>query len=288
MLFFGGHRPGNGKNEAPLIEYIKYVEGKNIESSPEDGEVVMLLSGAVVLSSELYPSLSLEEGSFVFLPPGSYYRMEFTRDSSLLLFHVGRELSGGGHLPLHELYEDMDKGGVNVNMPTNLAPLKMKLPLQEYARSLVVYLDKGMDYPEVFDLKMEEFFLLLRLYYTRREVTSLFAPVLSPDVRFTYFVLRNYLTVKTVKELAEKAHLSLSSFDKEFRQVFGMPPYRWMKERRSARLLHEITHSMKSLKEISEDCGFTSASQMNDYCKKEFGVPPGQLREQYYNRGGMQ
>ena len=52
-----------------------------------------------------------------------------------------------------------------------------------------------------------------------------------------------------------------------------------MKQKKAEHLFNQIRYNEKSFKEICEECGFSSTSQMNDFCKREWGIPPGKIRE---------
>ena len=102
--------------------------------------------------------------------------------------------------------------------------------------------------------------------------------LLSKDARFHEFVLRHYRKVKTVREFAELCNSSVSNFEKRFNKAFGMPPHKWMQQKRVNQLYHEISATDKPLSQIAKEQRFLSLSQFNDFCKKHFGYPPGKMR----------
>lgn len=51
-------------------------------------------------------------------------------------------------------------------------------------------------------------------------------------MNFKDFVLANYKQVKDVKDFAEKAHLSLSTFNRRFRENFNASAHQWLVSKR--------------------------------------------------------
>ncbi|MDH6306897.1 AraC-like DNA-binding protein [Parabacteroides sp. PF5-5] len=262
------------------VKSLNYVKRESVEKLLNEGEILILLSGEARLFIGAAPPIYLKEGDIIFLSPGNIYKVEFDKDTNLLSFSIGEQILRDKSL----LYNVVNSNEEILDTPYS-TPLRIKEPMQDYIRCLLTYLDSKINCPKVFELKIKELLLLMKLCYFKQELTALFAPILSSNTSFTYFILKNYSRIKTVKEFAQKANLSLSGFEKEFRKAFNSSPYKWMKEKRTDHLVREIRQSSKSMKEISEECGFTSSSQMNDFCKKEFGMPPGKLRSYFLKNG---
>lgn len=129
-------------------------------------------------------------------------------------------------------------------------------------------------------LKIKELFYYLRAYHLKEDLLKFFTPILSNDLTFSDFVLRNHMKVKTVNELAAMANYSLSGFQKRFKKVFGVSAYSWMKSEKQKAIFYDINNSTMSLKEISDKFGFSSPSHFNDFCKMYFGHTPGVLRKE--------
>jgi AraC-like DNA-binding protein len=127
---------------------------------------------------------------------------------------------------------------------------------------------------------MKELFFLLRAYNTKEDLADFFSPLLTDDMDFYNFVLNNYQSIKTVKELAFLADYSLTGFEKRFKKVFGMSAHQWMKNQLSSSLYHEISCSRKSFTEISDMFGFSSSAHLSNFCKAVFGATPSAIRRE--------
>ena len=79
-------------------------------------------------------------------------------------------------------------------------------------------------------------------------------------------------------ELAQLAALSEYHFVRMFRTSFGLPPHRYVLQRRLLRTRQLLQHSRLPLGEIALACGFASASHFSNRFRAAFGAAPGLLR----------
>ncbi|MCC8133450.1 MAG: AraC family transcriptional regulator [Tannerellaceae bacterium] len=133
--------------------------------------------------------------------------------------------------------------------------------------------------PLLLQIKISELFYFFFYSYSPDSLAHFFAPVIFPDYVFPRFVLENYMSVKTVEELARLSHYSFSGFQKQFRKVFGIAPYQWMLMKKTEKVYYEIHKTSKPLKVIAEETGFAGLSQLSDFCRKRFGKSPTAIRK---------
>lgn len=79
-------------------------------------------------------------------------------------------------------------------------------------------------------------------------------------------------------ELAQLAALSEYHFARMFSTSFGLPPHRYVLQRRLRRARELLLHSGMPLGEIALACGFASASHFSNRFRQAFGAAPGLLR----------
>ncbi|MBC9252012.1 AraC family transcriptional regulator [Pseudomonas alcaligenes] len=79
-------------------------------------------------------------------------------------------------------------------------------------------------------------------------------------------------------ELAQLASLSEYHFVRMFRASFGLPPHRYVLQRRLLRSRELLLHSQLALGEIALACGFSSASHFSNRFRQAFGGAPNLLR----------
>jgi len=90
----------------------------------------------------------------------------------------------------------------------------------------------------------------------------------------------NCLYNMQLHEYARLCHRSLSSYKRDFHSTFGMPPGRWLLEKRLAHASHLLLYSGKSIGDIMCDCGFKNITHFDRAFKKQYGLSPLQYRKQ--------
>jgi AraC family transcriptional regulator len=81
-----------------------------------------------------------------------------------------------------------------------------------------------------------------------------------------------------LEELAALVSLSAKHFARAFRQSTGMPPHRWLIERRIDRAKALLTEAGLNLAEIALACGFADQSHFTATFRKIVGATPGSFR----------
>jgi AraC family transcriptional regulator len=79
-------------------------------------------------------------------------------------------------------------------------------------------------------------------------------------------------------QLAGEAKLSTFHFARMFRVSFGMPPHRYVDQRRILRASHLLRDLTTTLSAIALSCGYSSQSHFNRAFKAKTGVTPGEWR----------
>ena len=136
----------------------------------------------------------------------------------------------------------------------------------------------GIKCKHYFDMKIREFFMMLRAYYPKSELRGFLSMILSRDTAFSEYVKKNRNRYPTVIALAKSMNLTKKQFAKRFNEVFECTPYKWMREGRAQTIHHEITATKKPLKQVSMESGFNSVAQFTKFCKNELGQTPMELR----------
>jgi AraC family transcriptional regulator len=78
--------------------------------------------------------------------------------------------------------------------------------------------------------------------------------------------------------LAEEAGLSPYHFSKAFKASLGVPPWRYVTERRIHRAKELLLDRCRSITEIAHDLGFSSHSHFTDVFRKKTGRAPSRFR----------
>lgn len=262
------------KGKRPTIEKVIIKKEEQWRFFSIDNKIIILLQGAMCFSfGEIYDK-EITKGKIMLLPAGSELTSTAQEDTTLLIFR------------LHDKKQLCDCFSLDMLLKenkSNITPECYFLDINERTEIFLSFLNTcmsdGLKCVYYFELKIKEFYFLLRAYYTKKDLLGFFYPLLSNDISFSEFVMKTHYKAKTVQELAELTHYSLSGFQKRFKKVFGVSAYHWMKEERSKAIYHQLTSTDKSFKEISDEFGFSSPSYFNDFCKVNFGNTPGEIRK---------
>jgi AraC-like DNA-binding protein len=207
------------------------------------------------------------------IPSGNDISAQGEDDCELILMRLHGAKQLCDCFPLDKLLSEKTP-----NFKPNLYYLDINERMDTFLSFLDTCMSDGLRCIYYFELKIKEFYFLLRAYYKKEDLLGFFYPLLSYDIPFSDMILNNHYKVRTVQELAELTHYSLSGFQKHFKKVFGVSAYHWMKDERSKVIFHQINCTNKSFKVISEEYGFSSPSHFNDFCKLHFGTTPGHIR----------
>ncbi len=85
----------------------------------------------------------------------------------------------------------------------------------------------------------------------------------------------------SVGRLAEECGLSPRHFTRAFSRSTGLPPHRWMLERRVEMAMHLLRDPARSLVDVGLACGFTSQSHFTRIFTARVGRSPGSWRRKH-------
>ena len=98
--------------------------------------------------------------------------------------------------------------------------------------------------------------------------------------QFMNVIYENIFNDVSIETLAEQTHRSLTSFKKEFRKLFDMPPHRWIIEQRLMRAKIMLASTNLTVSEVGVECGFTNISHFIKLFKQRYRTTPAIFRRQ--------
>lgn len=162
-------------------------------------------------------------------------------------------------------------------------------------QSLVNRCDEYPHLNALYNIMMNHMLGELRLHITppRRRCASSFltgrdfraAERLLPDFRHLGFRERLLAAqaqidgVATGEDLARELCMSVSVFRKRFKQEFGMHVSEWLRLQRKENIKRMLDDGSIPLCRVAESNGFNMLSTFSDYCRRNFGKSPRQMRE---------
>ena len=82
----------------------------------------------------------------------------------------------------------------------------------------------------------------------------------------------------SLAQVAAEHEMSVSHLQKLFKQVYGVPVYRYIKEYRLEQAAVELVRSRKPITEIAQRAGYDNASKFSESFKKRYGKTPSRYR----------
>jgi AraC-like DNA-binding protein len=112
------------------------------------------------------------------------------------------------------------------------------------------------------------------------DTTKFFAALSDKRIHKTLELIHNQPGDEwTLDLLVEKVNMSRATLVRQFKKTVGMPPMMYLFEWRMIKAHNLIKNSNKTLEQISEDVGFSSARTLSKAFKKTYGKTPSQLRK---------
>jgi len=216
--------------------------------------------------------LRIVQGRMMFIPQNMRIRIRATTCSECILLFWNKNMSICDKLFLRSL------SILDATTDTDDMIIPIKRPLLEVLGSVRTYQETGLLCRHMHLLKQQELFVVLRGFYTKKELTAFFAASAEARQRFERFVLENYRKVNSVKEFAGLYYVSERTFSRKFHSCFEESPYKWIQKKKAEQIREIIRDSEFSLKIIAKQFGFSSLAYFTTYCKRVLGVSPSQLR----------
>lgn len=98
---------------------------------------------------------------------------------------------------------------------------------------------------------------------------------------FEYVIYSNIFSDVSIEELASQCNRSLTSFKKEFKRRFDMPPHQWFIQQRMMRARLLLISTAKSISEVGSECAFPNTSHFIKLFKKEYNATPAIYRNRH-------
>lgn len=245
----------------------------------EESKLVFLLEGGAFVKVGRHKPLRVDAGHFFYIPPHMrFYGHQFAPSKILTCTFRGQPQ----FCNIYSLESLADEIKERPGKSHGIYVLPVRGRLGDFLDLLEKCLADGLQCVHYHELKKRELFLLLRAYYTTEELARMFAPLLGMDHTFEELVMSRYKDVDTIEQFAELANMTVSTFQRKFKQTFYTPAGQWLMERKADRVMVDIRTSDKTMEQIAYDHGFSSLAYFSNFCKRMFGKSPTELRAERF------
>jgi AraC-like DNA-binding protein len=265
------------KNEI-YVEFIEKTRKKDV-SIPAKSQIrlAFVRKGSCFISFAKNLYVPLNVGNVILIPPQNKCLLNVTTSIQLMIFYLTVDLNFCNALPfetLKEIENKIDK----TTLKDGSIVLKINEIISNYLKHIKQCLMGGIKNAEFFQMKQSELFYYFRKFYSKEELYYFFKPVLTNDIAFSKACYEICGKINSIKDMAEKLDYSMSGFKKRFKEVFGIPAYKWICQEKSKKLFHEITCGHKTMTQLSRDFNFSSPAHLTNFCTRVFGDKPSNLR----------
>lgn len=236
----------------------------------EENMIIFLLKGEILINSKEYAGTTIRAGEFFLQAIGSHLEVLVMADTECVCYRFSKP-----ELFCEDLYNYIIK---EVSSPLIYTPLKIVPELQHFLAGAETYLGNERICRDLLSFKRKELGFILSYYYSDYELSSIVHPLSKYTTSFHYFVLQNYLKVKTVEEFAHLGGYTPITFRRIFDSIFHEPVYEWMLKRRIENIIYDLHHTEASISEVCYKYSFESLPHFSNFCKKYLGASPRNLR----------
>lgn len=177
-------------------------------------------------------------------------------------------------------HPELDRANSSLEEEDGIIPLEVTPYLESFFNSLLTYFSQ----PEpplsnLLKLKMEELILSIMSRPGNRGLKQYFT-VLGQrrELHLKQLMLTHYTHPFSIEDFARLSARSLSSFRRDFRQIFGATPGRWLTRKRLEYSCLLLETSDKSIQEIVAESGFVNSSHFSRIFKATYGLSPSNFR----------
>jgi AraC-like DNA-binding protein len=236
-------------------------------------QIYLLLEGKLEMNSSEALGKTIEKNEIFFIPMSADMSCKAILPCSIQLFffnHIQHTCERAYFRELYGLYSQKDHC---------FQAFAMQRPLLKFTHDLITYFGQLIDVPAYQKVKYEEFLYLLRFNYAKKELACLFHPIVGKSIDFRMFIMKNYLKVKNINELVKLSGLKRKTFDRQFCDEFGIPPYQWILKQKAKHIRYALSETNDQMQEIMRKYGFLIAPHFTRFCKEYFNYTPLELRK---------
>jgi AraC-like DNA-binding protein len=243
-------------------------------------EVVFFISGRLKYHFRTFSDVFLSKGQILFIPAGEGFSYKVVSSVTLIVFRVHNHLQLCENFQIEKLYgiRKTESGSDYEPRTKSLNILEIKTCVWNFLDTLTDYLNDGVRCRCFFDIKIKEFFQLLRLYYPKEEIYDFLYLILSGDTAFSEYIRQRWTRFRNVKEMAESLYMTQKYFSSKFKKIFGVPPHKWIEDGKANIIRNELLLTNKSFRKIALEMGFSSEQQFSKFTKRVFGKTARELR----------
>ncbi len=168
----------------------------------------------------------------------------------------------------------------NHSVPYNLKQVALDQLLIHYRDSVNILLDSPELADEILiENKLREFVILMAKKVSAPSELDFLASMFKPNFsKFEEVIEKNLYADLALAELAALCHMSLSTFKRKFKEVYGESPIKYITKLKIDKAQVLLKNKALRISDIAHDSGFESISAFNRAFKAHTQLSPSQYR----------
>ena len=221
----------------------------------------------------------VKEGATVFMKKGAFGLEKIgNHPFCVLLFYVPDKYIRTFIRENISFIQRVDNPGLSKDQ---VLPVQKTEVMSAFYDSVLPYFSAGTQPAEnLLELKFKELLLNIITTGSNRELTAYFYKLAQEGMDDLQDIMdNNCLYNLQLHEYARLCHRSLSSFKRDFQAVYGIPPGRWLLEKRLEVARDLLLNTDKPVLDVVIESGFKNNAHFDRVFKKHFGVQPLRFRK---------
>jgi AraC-like DNA-binding protein len=248
------------------------------ESWAEHDRIVHIVTGDKTLRAARR-TVELGPGDTIFLKKGvSFLRQDSDDEACLFMFFFPDEFV---RATVRELACDLPPLAPPAETRDMAIRVHSDSGVEAFLQAMIVFFSASGTPPELLlKLKLKELIASIVVSPTNPVLSSylrLLASRKAPSI--PAIMETNCCHNLSLEAFAKLCGRSLSRFKRDFRRYYGLPPGKWLLERRLACSAQLLTTTNMSVTDIVFECGFEQPAHFSRAFKARFGQTPSEFRE---------
>lgn len=170
-----------------------------------------------------------------------------------------------------------------------LIPLDVNEMMLAYYDSVRPYFSADVKPPEaLLELKFKELLFNIITNPNNATLRNYLRTLLVPQANSIPAIIEaNFCYNLRLEDYASLCNRSLSSFKRDFQNIYKMPPGRWLLQKRLAFAKQLLLNTTKTIADVAFESGFEESSHFSHVFKKYFSISPLKYRQDSLGSGGM-
>lgn len=239
--------------------------------------VVYIESGQEVITTSDNKTHELSARTAIFLPQGLNLHSDYVRVTenlkAYLVFFTDDVLTD--FISTEKINE------LNESVHTELLKIECGRLIEIYFNSVQLLKKQGSHTPALVSVKLLEFLHLLSLYDKRIFQVAFQSKQASRSTKRNLSRLLNNGDVLklSISDLAHLSGRSISTFTRDFKEIYDTPPKKWLQDKRLGRAYELLTKTELTVTHVAADLGYGNVSHFIKSFRERYKITPKKLKQ---------